>query len=469
MPIYRYNHPTTIERIELRTTQPDVLQATLVTTSVTTAAQLERIRGLLAEAHFSTLIDRVDGHDIIEVRGINKEESLMKALAPLGLNNNDASKEVLPKDNPVLGFRERVRGKSLLLSALFYDLGNIAFFVSGIQRGRHNPDGKLTSNDISEILIGGAFSVGDVLMTMYGNHRGDEELSAAALALKRHLHQKGIALPEGDAMTPDNVHESGAFKAVDRWLRRHIVHVKCLTEFAGGLFTIHSALKPGARNNGKLAAGFLISAGWLSTLLFEKGAGDHILDGNKVPHTIGEKMADNPRAWLARPLAMANNAANLWGSLAPGTGERAQLATQLGEAQAEFARSGSAQAATALRQAGMRQHDYIWNVISACSFLVGHTLFGISGEKRPRETEDDKMLMNDLVLLSANMLAQQPEQVRNATVAETSQFMARLSHITASPDEIAQAIDGKIKALSEGQWASRVAASTAHPQDVSRA
>ena len=48
------------------------------------------------------------------------------------------------------------------------------------------------------------------------------------------------------------------------WLQHNVVRIKSATETAGGGFTMHAAMKPGERNNGKLAAGACCShlAGW---------------------------------------------------------------------------------------------------------------------------------------------------------------------------------------------------------------
>ena len=48
-------------------------------------------------------------------------------------------------------------------------------------------------------------------------------------------------------------------------------------------------------------------------------------------------------------------------------------------------------------------------------------LFGLSGgKKRPKDTEDDKSVMRDVVLLSANVLAKLPEEVRKANIGGDS-------------------------------------------------
>lgn len=447
MTVLHFKHSPLIERIEIRQAGY-AAQATIIPPENADPDKLEQLRIQLGRNDFSTLMDTVNGRAAIQVRGLRDEKILLSALEKLGYAHDkmDKGSEKRP------GFSERVRKKSLFLSAIFYDIGNAAFFASGIQRGRHNLDGKFTANDISEMMIGGAFTVGDVLMTAYGHTKGDEELEAASMGLKRHLHHKGITLPQGNELNPDTLHQSGAVKVADRWLRKHIIQVKCMSEFLGGLFTIHSALKPNNRNNGKLVAGILITIGWLATFVFEKPRGEQIFDGDTEKQGFIENVKHNPRGWIARPFAMGNNVFNLWGSLNPIDGERKKYHDHITNAKTPEMRAWATR----------KQHDYGWNVVSACSFLVAHVLFGLSGSKRPKETEDDKAVMQDLVLLSANVLARQPKQIQDAAVAETAEYVSRLAHVTLSKEQLATAISDKIASLSQSSWVTRV-----HPPNAS--
>lgn len=458
MAIYHYKDSSLIDRMEVTPPRRGVIQGTIVVQESLNASELQELRARLGESGFSTLMDTVDGRAAIQVRGIQSETALLAAIHGIDPTATEASKETTPQDLAYRpSFGERMRPHSLLLSALFYDLGNAAFFASGIQRGRHNPGGKFTINDKSEIMIGAAFSVGDVLMTLYGRHRGDEQLLAAADDLNRHLKKRGIDVPNGDALNPDSLYDSGAMKATDSWLRKHIIHIKCMSESAGGLFTIHSALKPGYRNNGKLAAGLLISTGWLATFLLDKPLGHEVLEGDKrKPDTIAGIMAQNPRGWIAQPLAMANNFANLWGSLNPYNGERKRFLNEVVDAKRKLQIADTPDNRAHLAYTQNKQHDYAWNVVSACSFLVAHALFGLSGAKRPEETQDDKSMMNDLLLLSANMLATQPPEVREVAIGETAEYVSTLSHVRLGKKQLAEAIRDKVENLTHSTWTTRV-------------
>lgn len=460
MTVYHCPNSELLERIEIHAPHHDVNVAAITARDCATAEQLEQLRSALGKKGYSTLMDVKDGHSVVEVRGISNVDGFIKHIKATGMTGHALVKDETTVEHKKSGFRDKVRGKAFFLSAIFYDIGNLALIISGIQKGRHNPDGKMTKHDWSELGIGGSFAVGDILMTIY-DAKGNEELLAASQGLKKHLHQKGIEVPPADILNPDMLHQTGAVKATDRWIRKNMVHIKCAAEVAGGLFTIHSALNPTFRNNGKLVAGLLITTGWLSTFLLEKPRGAEVFkDANStimpdsIETLIPQAVLDNPRGWVARPAAMANNLFNLVGA----NKERKNVQDEISNLQSVLKKPKTNKriASNMLRLEQNKQHDYLWNVVAACTFFVGNTLFGLSGSKhRPNETEDDKRIMNDLVLLSANTLAKMPEQLRAAAIDDAAEYVSKLNHVTMNKEQVAAALSDKINALSKSSWVSR--------------
>ena len=183
------------------------------------------------------------------------------------------------------------------------------------------------------------------------------------------------------------------------------------------------------------------------------------MDGNGQDgdaHTPGliEKIKDNPRAWVAAPLAMGNNLFNLMGA----NKERRDGLTSIAAAEGAVRLSATTESREHLKFAQAKQHDYLWNVLTACSFLVAHSLFGLSGMKRPQATEDDNMITNDLVLLSANVLANQPDNVRETSIEETADYVSKLAHVGLNQNQVADAIRDKIHSLNHSTWAARTQA-----------
>jgi len=435
MAIYHYKDSPLVESIEIKS-QNIGFSATIMLRENASLDQIDELIMQLASRDFPTMRDIVDGKPALQVRGMKNEQRLLSASDKLNLKTNTAGKETTLESGKEK-FIDRVKKSPLFLSAVFYDLADMAFIVSGIQRGRHNPDGKLTRNDISEMAIGAAFGLGDMLMTMYGKENGAEELSAAAEGLRNHLREKGVIIPEGDNLNPDTLYKSGVLREIHNWMHKNVLFVKCLAETGGGLFMMGSALKPGNRNNGKLAAGLLLATSWLSTLILEKPRGYKIFDVDKdKPASLSEKIKGNPRAWLASPGSIANNFLNY---------------------------AGSYQERKRWKDHPTRKNDYIYNVFSASSFLTANILFGISGQKRPPETEADKEISRDLVLMAANTLASQPELSR-AAIDETAEYVStKLAHVSMSKEEAAKAIMDKVTELNRNSWVARTQPSSSSP------
>ncbi|MDX2074551.1 MAG: hypothetical protein SFX19_09360 [Alphaproteobacteria bacterium] len=455
-------HQSLIERVEFHSPRKGLVHACIIPTPQMNAEDLTDLRGYLGSKGLSTLMDVHDGHNVIEVRGVKDDKTLVQLLREHGAITGETRIEGTPNDKAhettLMG---SIADNSLFLSALFYDLGNVAYLVSGYQRGRHNKGGKFTANDVSEMMIGAAFSVGDLAMTFCGGDLGNHELMAVQDALKTHLKEKGIEVPKGDALTPDSLYKSGAMQETYAWVQKNIVQIKCATESVAGLFTIHSSLKKGERNNFKLAGGIAITAGWFASFLTEKPTGHKILDGDEPPASLQEKISRNPRGWLARPAAMANNIGTILGAYK----ERGRYNNDFLSAQSAVSKSASAANLEALAFAQNKRHDYAWNVISSCSFLIANSLFGLSGSKRPTETDDDKTVMEDMVLLSANLLAGQPKEVRDLAVSEASDVVSRLSHVSLNSNELEKMIHDKIDSLNRSNWVARTQ-STLQPPDM---
>lgn len=471
MTTYHYQNSPVIDHVEIRLPSYGLMHASIVAKPDASSKQLEQLRQQLAGSGFSVFMDVAKGQPSLEIRGCPSDKALFKALSNVGHSHIGARKEVSTKTvqkPPTL--LDRLRNKALFLSAIFYDLGNSAFFVSSFQRARHNPDGKATSNDISEAMIGGAFFVGDGLMTIYGSDKGNEELNVAAAGLTKHLKQQGVQLTE---QAPPR---RGFLATAHSWMHRNIIPMKCLTEIVGGLFTIHAALKPQFNhttqkmetNPYKVAAGVLLATGWATTLVLNKPRGHGILDDDKhPPTTLKEKILDNPRGWVTRPLSMANNISNLYGSLNPKNGERIRMRNDVEKTRQTMVDAPSPENTKLHTKAKDRAGDYVWNVVSAVSFLIAHMLFGLSGSKKQKDPVQDMRMTQDLVLLSANQLALQPEHMQGNAIRESANYIAKLSRVSMDRGTLEKNIHEKVQSIRGSAWAARAQSASAKPEEVS--
>ncbi len=430
MPIYTYKDSPLIESVTIKKGLEAGYDATILLKENANQEDIKEILEQFGNRKLPAMKDSINGIPAIQVRGIKDEKTLFAATDKLNPANNATNREKIPEDEKTKeSFTERMRKGSLLLPALFYDLGNIAFIISGIQRGRHNPGGKFTPNDFAEMGVGASFAFGDVLMTIYGKNSGAEELSAAAEGLRKYLKEKGINIPKEDRLNPDTLYKSGAFEAANNWMHKNIIYVRTLAESVGGLNMVASAIKPGHRNNQKLAAGLFLTTGWFATFLLEKPRGHKIFNVHDDPNlSLIDRIKDNPRGYLASSSSVANNFLNFAGALE----ERKKW-----------------------KNDPAKRHDYIWNMYSTGAFLIGNILFGLSGKARPSETEADKRITQDLVLMAANTLASTPELGKVAIDEAAEYISTKLAHVQLSKEEAVKTISDKVAEITKGTWVSR--------------
>src|SRR5205823_2613996 len=150
-------------------------------------------------------IDTEENRDTLVIPEIKDEKTLFTVLETgkwiAGAPQVSATRE--DKDTAANSKKNRLKKNSLFLSALFYDLGNLSFMVSGYQRAKHNRDGKWTASDISEMMVGIMFSVGDVLLTAYGSEMPKNPLIEFSDELSQHLKRHGVVMPQ--VASPDAI------------------------------------------------------------------------------------------------------------------------------------------------------------------------------------------------------------------------------------------------------------------------
>jgi hypothetical protein len=398
-----------------------------------------------------------DGTMTLTLPEVKDEKKLLSLVSQTGVVQGQAQTIETPADKEAANAKGGIKKNALFLSALFYDLGNAAFVVSGIQRGRHNRDGKFTPSDISEIMIGVSFAVGDLLMTFYGHEKEKNPLTAYADALEKHLKKQGIEIPRGAGMTPETVQKSGFFEGVHHFLQENITVIKCMAETVGGSFMIKAGLKRGEENYSKVAAGMLLATGWLSTGLLSRTDKLPFEFKDKTPpegRTVGGAayhwLEENPRGRIAGPLSMGNNILNLVGSYFSARDNYAQLGTARANLADTLTNHGEASHAYTsalgdLKYQEGKKHDYLWNVLSSCSFLIANSLFGLSGAKKDAAIDTgSEAVQQELLNVSANVLSNIPEKARNYAVMETAAYVSRIKGIALTPKEIAQEIHTRI-------------------------
>jgi len=466
MPLYRW--PTgTIAQLESAVLAPGKIEVIVRPHAGADPKSLHALHHALSKNGIVHFING-EGNDYrLIIPDIKDEKPLLALLENGGWTAGLPQVIATPADKQIAqdSMREKIQKNAVFGSALFYDLGNISCIVSGIQRARHNRDGKWTASDVSEMMMGVAFSIGDALLTVYGKDKTKDPLIAFSEALSSHLTQQGIDIP---AATPDSVHKSGFFASVNDFLSYHITSIKCLSETVGGGFMIKAALKKDNFNAGKLTAGLLVSTGWLATFMLDKPHAPgfefkpkddpvNMNTSQKIWHWLNE----NPRGRIGTPFGMLNNLSNLAGSYS----ERKRFNQEVFVAHNALAgKSGAAMEAaqSELNYATRKQHDWGWNVLTASAFLVGHSLFGLSGDKESvHAATDNHEFRQDILAVAANVLANVPDKARAHVVDETATYVTSIKGVTQNHAEVVQAINDHIDHIRQSPFMAPVNTDTA--------
>lgn len=460
MPLYQWDGGT-IAQLESITNAPGKIEIILRPQKNADANALTSLRKSLGDSGMVNYVDADERGDRLIIPVIKDEKALLGQLTKGGWIQGTPTITQTSEDKEIKqdSTREKLEKHSLLLSALFYDLGNVACMVSGWQRGRHNKGGKFTASDYSEMGVGFAFTTGDLLLTAYGKEKKKDPLLAFSDELKHYLDDRNVKVPQGVGATPEVIHKSGVFATANEFLQRNVTSVKCLSETTGGVLMIKAALKKDNFNAGKLAAGMMLTTGWLSTFLLDKpNAPPYAFKPEMNPSNLntGTKVAnwfkENPRGRIAMPLGMANNIANLGGAW----GEAKRFGKDVVEAQAALAgKSGAAlaEAQSELARHTAKQHDYRWNVASACAFLIGHSFFGMSGNKRSDDhVADTKTFTHDMLAVASNMLCSVSPDVRKAAVESSAEYICSIKDVTLRKEEAMEMINARIDHLKQSPF-----------------
>ena len=261
-------------------------------------------------------------------------------------------------------------------------------------------------------------------------------------ALHDHLKQHGIELPLAGA-TPETLQQHpGLVNAVHDFVSKHAIETVALMKASGGGFLVLSGTKKDTPNIRKMAAGTLFATGWLATFAFDSQkhlpyqlkADEEANQNRNMADKAVHWVKDNPRAHVTAPLAITNNLLTLWGAFV----ERSRVGAAM----------KAATTAEELSHLQGKQYDYLWNVVSESCYIVGNLLFGLSGKQAGKVQDMDKF-SQEMLIVSANTLANIPENIRTHAINETAEYITSIKGVTATKDDIAKQIADKVAQISK--------------------
>ncbi len=410
---------------------------------------------LQAQGIKSFLDAEADGASLI-VPQVANDQILLDALSAGGWAKSAPQILATPDDKKLAEAKPKsiFERKPLLLTSLFFDLGSIAWIISGIQKKRHNQGSIATPQDIAESMVGVVLGLGNVALTIYGKDKSKHPMLAFSDGLGAHLKEHGVILPPNP--TPQDIEKSGFFDSVNDYMGRNIIPVLAGTKVAAGSLIAYAGTKRDANNdmNGwKTGAGLIMAGSWLATGILDEPAKPYkIKKEDKTDQSLGGRiagagkwLAEDPRGRIAAPSATVNNVMKLWG---------AWKDAKVSHGAASLAATNFAAASPVnhdtlqkvMQNANAKKYDYVWNVISYCAFLVGNMMFGKTGKSK-HKIEDFSAFEHDMLTVASNVLCNIPSKVRGQAIADAADYISGIEGVKESKEQIVEAIGTKIAQL----------------------
>ncbi len=410
---YQWDAPSLITRIDVRAQDKNGAVAYIYPpeNAQEHAPKLLALRDRFKQMGWATNSDNRYGKSVLRVSGLANENELL-ALLQTGNHIMGAARISTTANNSHEGLGDSLRSNSLRASGIFYTLGNILFIISGIRR-----------KDNDQIGTGVSFAVGDSLLTAFGGKDDRRQFKSLLTKLTKHLEEKGIAIPEGAAITAETMAAKGGFlETVYDYMHEHINGFKILAEIAGGVYYFRAGLNQ--HNPRKQAAAAVIVAGWTAALLIKEKKPDK----EKL-----QNAGSLEKAWAyiqEKPLRLAgwagltHNALSTWGAFEE---RRDQLAQPNGT------------------------RHYQWDMAGIAAMLLGNSLYSISNKVTGGSIETGA-LVEDVYGLAAQVLNRQPPELRQKAIEATADFLGERTELKDSRSQIIEHLRKEMEALSHNPW-----------------
>lgn len=273
----------------------------------------KRLDSALVDQGFSVAYDLVDGLPALRVTGFKRTGKIIEALYGSNLVEGNYHKSAQEH----AATKKSWRDSSLILSAIFYQLGNLVTILSGVFRKEAN-----------ERNTGIAFAVGDTSMLLFGKRTEKEKYVSVMKGFGEMLQQNGYIPSFGSGFSASAMYEKpSSWQNIRNFMHDKVIAVKSLSEIAAGVSFARAGQIQG--NRYKTMAGSLIASGFAISLMTPEKSPSQIRDELGVATPEEAKEVLRHKNFFIRlkyqiqqfPLFMSaffaggNNLSTLWGAL----------------------------------------------------------------------------------------------------------------------------------------------------------
>ncbi len=330
------------------------------------------------------------------------------------------------KEDGEKSFTDKVREISLRASGISFIIGDVAFFAAD----------KL-NKDHTGSMTGLTYLMGAAVAARYGKENPEYHLREMSIKLKDYLKKEGVEIPKGSALNNEELNKpKGIIDHIEKFFYTYPSQILSGMFALGGTFKIAAGFQKEKKRDkySTMAYGGLVILAGLIGLL--------------VPEKEPDKEHPPTSAW-----------GKLW--------EKVQAAP-LRTSSLIYLVNNVTLIATAFEQ--RKQHlatgtkpGYYLTFTTALAYIVANTLLGFATKDNAKGTKEDSRYIEALETAAAEVLAQQPQEIRDRSIQRVAGFLSGQPEVKLHAKDIALAIHGKVEeqltALSKKQsenWQDRV-------------
>ena len=280
---YQWNQPDSfVEELRFFSAKNGQVQEAVILLRPQDGSQVKSIDAQMVDQGLSVNYDMVDERPALRITGFKKIQDVVSILQSSGAVKGESLKSAGGQEVEVSTW-QRMRANSLVLSAVFYQLGNISTALSGWFR-----------QDAHELRTGLLFGVGDTTMLLFGKRSDTEKHNSVMQGFGEALKQNGFSPAFGSSFADNSYGKVSGWQKVRNFMHNKVIAVKSLSEIsASSSFAIAGYQQ---KNNFKTAAGVLGASGFGLGLLIPEKQSSEIRDelGVTTPAEAKEVLASKP-------------------------------------------------------------------------------------------------------------------------------------------------------------------------------
>lgn len=382
----------------------------------TSPDQISTIRRGLEAGGWSAVPVAVDGREMLQVSGFDKERQLLDLMQTYHFTEGAPEFTAQPGDNAKCTTGQWIQQSSLKMAGLLNLIGDGALLGSGFMSGRSK-----------EITAGALYTGGALVLARYGNVKTEHHVREVLERTGKFLKQQAAELPEDCGLfSVMKDQRQGMIANAENFLYRYPSQVMLGAYTLGAMTMLHSGIKqkdPWGIAYGASSVGFKAA----SLLIPEKPKTEAEKKG-AAHHGPVHKLYD----WIQeKPLRVFG-----YGSMVTDI--------LLGLSAYREYRTNPA------------QRSYIFKFITTGTYLLADVLMAMSNKDHTHAGgKFDADEQRQILALTAETIARQPKELREPLVHHVAGFLADQPEMNGTAPDISKQIMEQMQHMDTSPWAAK--------------